>query len=273
MLGFDFHRQRYQNKGKIMSIQIKKQNNNIFVKAFGKLSEWTLFERIWLLTFTVINISLFFVWQDTILGLISSLSGMLCVVLVAKGKISNYAFGVIQTTTYGYIAYTYGLYGESMLNLLFYFPVQFVGIYMWRKNKVNKENSVQGEDVAVQFLTKKTALIVSIVCVLSIILYALFLKFIGGTSVGLDSATNVLSIAAQLLMLKRYAEQWIMWIVINLLSIIMWAVTLIAQGGNDWSMVVMWTAFLFNSIYGYINWKKMGKVQPIKETEQKVVEL
>jgi hypothetical protein len=65
---------------------------------------------------------------------------MLCVVLVAKGKIANYYFGIVQTLTYAYIAYGYGLYGEVMLNALFYFPVQFIGIYMLKQNKTGFNN-------------------------------------------------------------------------------------------------------------------------------------
>ena len=53
------------------------------------LKDWSLLEKSWLLIFTSINIYLFFAWEDTLLGLISSLSGRLCVLLVAKGKISN----------------------------------------------------------------------------------------------------------------------------------------------------------------------------------------
>ena len=99
------------------------------------LKDWTRFELGWLLIFTMINLYLFFAWEDSLIGLISSISGMLCVVLVAKGKISNYYFGIIQTATYAYISYTYGLYGEVMLNGLFYLPVQFIGIYLWSSIK------------------------------------------------------------------------------------------------------------------------------------------
>src|SRR6476646_10536873 len=97
--------------------------------------DWTKFEISWLVIFTIINVYLSLAWGDSLLGFISTLTGMLCVVLVAKGKISNYYFGIVQTGTYAYISYTYGLYGEAMLNGLFYFPVQFIGIYLWNKNK------------------------------------------------------------------------------------------------------------------------------------------
>ncbi|USG67418.1 nicotinamide riboside transporter PnuC [Brevibacillus ruminantium] len=223
------------------------------------LRDWTFFEKTWLLLFTLVNIYLFFAFEDSLLGLISSLSGMLCVVLVAKGKISNYYFGIIQTSTYAYISFTYSLYGEAMLNGLFYLPVQFIGIYMWSKNRA--QHSVKGEDVAVKRLTKKGWIYLVIASIIGIVLYAELLHYIGGQAVRLDSAAVVLSIFAQILMLKRYAEQWALWIAVNVLSISLWVVTLITQGGNDMNMVVMWSAFLINSIYGYYNWTKLSKAQ------------
>lgn len=222
----------------------------------GIFKNWTRFEIGWLLTFTLINIYLFFAWSDSLLGLISSISGMLCVVLVAKGKIANYYFGIVQTLTYAYIAYGYGLYGEVMLNALFYFPVQFIGIYMWNKHKT--QHGVNGEDVKVRSLTKTGWFYTLLSILILTIGYGFFLKYLGGNLVWTDSATNVLSIAAQILMLKRYAEQWLLWISVNVLSIFLWLGALISQGGNDFSMLVMWSAFLVNSIYGYMNWRKLS---------------
>ncbi|MDQ0427494.1 nicotinamide mononucleotide transporter [Planomicrobium stackebrandtii] len=229
------------------------------------LKDWSLFEKSWLVIFTAINIYLFFAWDDTLLGLISSLSGMLCVLLVAKGKISNYYFGIIQTSTYAYISFTYGLYGEAMLNGLFYFPIQFIGLYLWHRNTIKNKNSVQGEDIIVKTMNPSSWLYTAIAIIIGTILYAILLEAIGGRSVGLDSATNVLSVTAQILMLKRFAEQWLVWILVNILSIVLWVVTLDATGGNDYTLVVMWTAFLVNSIYGYYNWRKMAKNQVLKE--------
>lgn len=223
------------------------------------LRDWTLFEKAWLALFTIVNIYLFFAFEDSLLGLISSLSGMLCVVLVAKGKISNYYFGIVQTATYAYISYGYSLYGEAMLNGLFYLPVQFIGLYMWSKNRTQR--SMRGEDVAVKRLSKKGWMVLILIAVVGSLLYAELLHYIGGQAVRLDSAAVVLSIIAQILMLKRYAEQWALWIAVNVLSISLWVVTLITQGGNDLNMVVMWSAFLVNSIYGYVNWIRLSKGQ------------
>jgi nicotinamide riboside transporter PnuC len=81
--------------------------------------DWTLYEKIWLSAFTLITIGLFFAWHDTWIGLVASLSGMLCVVLAAKGKISNYYIGIINILFYSYAAYLNKYYGEVQLNMLF----------------------------------------------------------------------------------------------------------------------------------------------------------
>ncbi|MEK3887983.1 nicotinamide riboside transporter PnuC [Bacillus sp. FSL K6-3431] len=235
---------------------VESVNTKRVTHYFGK---WTLFEKIWLTTFTVITIYLFFALKDSLLGLVSSLTGMLCVVLVAKGKITNYYFGIVNTLTYGYLAYTYGLFGDAMLNLLFYFPTQFIGIYVWRKHRAT--GITQGEDVAIARIQKKFQLIMLTIALWAI--YATFLVNIGGKSIGLDSATTVLSVIAQILMIRRYVEQWLVWILVNIFSIAMWIIELIRQDGNDWAIALMWTAFLINSIYGYVNWRKLYRKQEV----------
>lgn len=224
--------------------------------------EWTTFEKIWLAVFTTINIYLFFAMEDSLIGLVSSITGMIAVVLIAKGKISNYFFGIIQSGTYAYISFSYDLYGEAMLNGLFYFPFQFIGMYLWNKNKTKE--STKGEDVIVKRLNKKQWIQLALVIVVSSIMYAYFLHSLGGKQVRIDSIAVVLSVVAQILLVKRFVEQWILWIAVNVLSITLWAIILLTTGGNDWSMLVMWSAFLLNSVYGYMNWMKISKRQIAK---------
>lgn len=232
----------------------------IWRKIFGLKSEWTTFEKIWLILFTIANLVPFFLLGDSPIGLIASLSGMLCVVLVAKGKISNYAFGVVQAALYGYVSFTYSLYGEVALNWLFYLPMQFVGFYLWRKNSRRvTDGKIESHIVEAKSLKLRTLLLGSIVLGILVWIFSTLLIAVGGSSTGLDAATTVLSITAQFLMIYRFAEQWLLWILVNVLSITMWIVTLSSSGGDDWSMVVMWSAFLVNSIYGYINWKKLAR--------------
>ena len=219
--------------------------------------DWNLFEKIWLLVFTIVNIYLFFAWQDSVIGLITSLTGMVCVVLVAKGKISNYYFGIVNVILYAYIAYQSQYYGEVMLNALYFLPMQFVGLYFWRRHKNKKKGK---DDVVVKHLNNKERIYWLIFSVVGIVAYGIFLKFIGGTLPFVDSTSTVFSIIAMVLMVKRVSEQWLLWITIDVVSIYMWFYIL-SQGGNEISMLVMWSAYLVNAVYGYYNWNKLEKRQ------------
>ena len=229
-------------------------------KTFGHPHEWSTFERTWLLTFTLINLATWHITKDSPTGLIVSLSGMLCVILVAKGKISNYFFGAIQTALYGWIALQYGLLGENMLNWYFYLPASIIGFFLWSRHTTTGT-------VTTKRLTRKGWGTLTITLLISWVAYTWVLNALGGNATMLDSATNVLSIAAQILMLQRYSEQWVLWIAVNILSITLWVAALTNSGGNDWAMVVMWSAFLVNSIYGWVNWNKLHKAQEITEEE------
>ena len=217
--------------------------------------EWTWFERIWLLLFSIVNVFLYLKWDSGLIGLISAMSGMLCVVLVAKGKISNFVFGIVNTATYAYISYGYGLYGESMLNALFYLPTQFIGLWMWQRHR--SVNKVRDEDIEIKRLSVKGWAIVVASVVVGAYAYMHVLMALDAQQVRIDSVAVVMSVVAQILLTLRYAEQWVLWILVNLLSIVLWVVTLSQSGGSDYTMSVMWTAFLINSIYGWINWLKL----------------
>lgn len=221
--------------------------------------DWTLWEKTWLSVFTLINLYLFYAWNDSVLGLTASLTGMMTVVLVAKGRITNYYFGMVNVTLYAYIAFQSQFYGEVMLNVLYFLPMQFIGLYLWRRNADEEKK----DSVVVSTLTRRKRVLFLLLSIVSIVGYGFFLQSLGGSLPFFDSTSTVLSVIAQYLMVKRVTEQWLAWITIDVVSIYMWAFDY-AQGGNEVSMVVMWTAYLVNALYGYYNWRKLEKNQALE---------
>ena len=228
----------------------------MFRKINSYFQDWTLFEKVWLVVFTFINFYLFYAWGDTWLGLTASLTGMLCVVLTAKGKISNYYVGLINVILYAIIAYNQKYYGEVMLNVLYFVPMQFVGFFIWRKHKLGDHNDA----VKVFFLSNKARFTWSIVTIIAVIAYGFVLKVLGGNLPFIDSISTVLSVIAMILMAWRFMEQWVLWIVVDVVSILMWIVAFM-NTGNDITILVMWSAYLVNAIYGFINWILIYKKQ------------
>lgn len=219
--------------------------------------DWTTFEKLWLLTFTGINIYLFFAWHDTLVGLTASLTGMLCVVLTAKGKISSFYWGLINILTYSYVAWQSKYYGDVGLNMLYYLPMTFPGIYYWKKNYKKDKTA---ERVKVRSLCWKDKILWLFISLVITYDLGIGLRYLGGNLPFVDSLTDVFSIVATVLLTYRYSDQWFYWIMVDVFSIVMW-VYIFLRDGNQVSMLVMWTAFLVNALYGYYNWRKMERNQ------------
>jgi len=113
-----------------------------------------------------------------------------------------------------------------------------------------------GSEIAVKSLSWKDRLVWFGGSIIALLVYGLVLKVINGTLPFIDSATTVFSIVATIMLNKRLTEQWLFWIMVNVLSIVMWAYIFVTSGG-DVSILVMWSAFLVNAVYGYYNWKKL----------------
>ena len=212
------------------------------------VSGWKPFEVVWLALFIIAQIWAYVQVPDSWLAMISGISGILCVVFVSKGKISNYFFGLVFAYTYFYVAWGSNFLGEMNTVLYVYLPSQFIGYFMW---KANMQKSDGGESVIAKALTVKGWMTLIIVTTVGTLLFVQTLQAAGGSSTGLDSLTTIITVAAQILMILRYREQWLLWIALNILSIFLWAETP--------AMYLMYSAYLLNSLYGYYNWTKLVK--------------
>ena len=209
---------------------------------------WKPFEAAWLLIFIAAQIGIYIYNPDSILGMVSGISGIICNVFVSKGKISNYFFGLIFAYTYFYISLGANFLGEMNTTLYVYIPAQFIGYFLWKANMQKEQNS---DAVIAKALTVNGWIGLIAFLVIGTLLFVEILNYYGGSSTGLDGLSTIIVVAAQALMVLRYREQWLLWIVLNIISIALWA--------ENTSMYVMYSAYLLNSLYGYYNWSKLQK--------------
>ena len=214
------------------------------------LSGWKPFEVAWVVIFLAAQIIAYVLMPDSPLGMISGIAGILCVVFVSKGKISNYFFGLIFAYTYFYVSWGSNFLGEMNTALYVYIPSQFIGYFMWKQNMQNDNGS---ESVVAKALTPKGWAILLVSVAIGTLCFVQALKAAGGSSTELDGLTTIITVAAQLLMILRYREQWLLWIVLNVLSIWLW--------NGQPAMYLMYSAYLLNSLYGYYNWTKLVKAE------------
>lgn len=213
------------------------------------------FERTFMLGMLLLQLVVYCIVPDSPIGMICGVAGVICVALTAKGKISSYIFNFIQILTYMWICWDLKLYLEFGENI-FYFVTCILGVFLWKKNMI------QNEDGSTQVKAKKfkwwhwlVTVIVAVVGTLSLGYFGQ--NILGSTLPYYDALTNVLAIVAQLLMVWRFREQWIVWIIIDVTCLIMF--TMLGQ----WSMVAMYVAWTINAFYGWYNWTKLNN----KESE------
>ena len=160
-----------------------------------RIKGWNTYELCWLFIFIAIGTYLSVIWKSNLFGLSVFISGVLCVVLAAKGSIWTYIFGMYNTFGYAYISYTNGLFGEMGLNLFFFAPTNIIGIFMWK-------NKLQENIVIMRELANKYKAIVGLICIIGIIITGFLLSLIKGqNSPYIDATTNTLSIIETFLMM------------------------------------------------------------------------
>lgn len=204
---------------------------------------------IWLVSAVAIILGLSIYWQDTPIGIISAITGVVCVILTAKGKVSCFVWGIVNCAAYAYIGFSNKYYGEFMLNAFYYLPMQFVGLYMWGKH-INKDTS----NVEVKKITRIEIVSYTTASVICIIVYGEILRRLGGSLPYVDAFTNVLSAVAAIFSVKRLAEQWILWILIDIASVGMWIIA-VKNGSDNIATLLMWMVYLANAVWGYYRWK------------------
>lgn len=194
------------------------------------------------------------------IGSLAGIAGVLCVVLVAKGSIWNYLFGLVNVSMYAYISYKASLYGDAALNALYYLPMQFIGWWQWRKRGTVLSDS-EGGDVQVKArrFNWKQRVLLAAGCVVAVIAGGFLLQYLGDSQPLKDSITTVLSIVAQALMALAFMEQWVLWIITNIVSVVMWVVFLTKGEPHAAVMVIMWSFYLLNSINGLRVWIMLSR--------------
>ncbi len=197
-----------------------------------------------------------------IIGSVAGIAGVLCVVLVAKGSIWNYLFGIINVSMYAYISYKAALYGDAALNAFYYVPMQFIGFWQWRKRGAAISEAEAG-GAAVQVKARRfdwrQRVLLAVGCTAAVVAVGFILRYLGDPQPFKDSTTTVLSIVAQALMALAFMEQWALWIITNVVSVAMWCVCVARGEAHAAVMVIMWVFYLLNSINGLRVWLKLSK--------------
>lgn len=206
-------------------------------------------DLIWLAILTIVGGGLSIVLANGLFDISIFFSGILCVALIATGRREGYLIGLYNSVSYSILAYGNGLFGEVYLNLFFFIPTGVIGYLMWQRH------SDKSKTVIMRQLSWLQRLIVAVVCISSTVGLGFLLGLNSDQNTPfIDASTNVLSVIATFLMMWRFKEQWLLYIILNVITIVMWGLRQMAGGESSDLMILMWSLFLINAIFGYWRW-------------------
>lgn len=219
-----------------------------FIKK--ELLGWKNFEIIGIFIVFVMVFVNAVILKDSIVAVLSAICGILYTVMAGKGKISCYFFGLAGSGCYIYLAFVNALWGNMLLYLCYYIPMQMLGIFKWKKHL--KEDS---REIIKTKLSKIGRLRLVLAGFIGSFFSILILAHFNDKSPIIDGITTFLSILGMYLTVRRSVEQWTVWMIVNGLSFLMW-LNIVLHGTKAYSTVVMWGAYFILAVYFYFVWKK-----------------
>ncbi len=178
--------------------------------------------------------------------IIGAVIGLAYLYLEYKANIWLWPVGVLMPLVYGYIFYHSKFYADMGINV-YYFFASIYGWLQWSKNK-----SQQLPEANITYTPKHLYVRLSVIfIILFTTITFILIKFTDSPVPFGDGFTTALSIVAMWMLAKKYIEQWLLWIVVNVVSFILffWK--------GLYPTAILFIVYSIIPIFGYLKWKKM----------------
>ncbi|SHE83900.1 nicotinamide mononucleotide transporter [Psychroflexus salarius] len=181
-----------------------------------------------------------------VLEVIGVVFGFLSVWYSKKDNILVFPTGLISTSIFVYILLVYGLLGDMMINA-YYFIMSIYGWYVWTR-KQDKDHYIPIKKTTKEEHFNSVLLFVGTIGFI-LIVYSLFDKWNSWTAY-VDTFTTALFFVGMWLMAKKRLENWVYWIIGDLISIPLYFYKGLAL------TALQYILFTIIAIYGYKAWQK-----------------
>ncbi|RZP07572.1 MAG: nicotinamide riboside transporter PnuC [Flavobacteriales bacterium] len=183
---------------------------------------------------------------DVILEITAVVFGLLSVWYSKNNNILVFPTGMISTAIFIYLLFKWVLLGDMLINA-YYFIMSIYGWFIWTR----KENNIVTPITRVNSHEKKIGLIIFISSLVFVYLVYVYFDKWGTITSYIDNLTTAIFFVGMWLMAKRKIENWIFWIVADIISIPLY----FYKGFTFTSL--QYLIFTFIAIAGYYSWKNI----------------
>jgi len=188
-------------------------------------------------------------YQVSYLELVATIFGLISVYLATKEHVLTWPTGIVNEWGFFLLFFQVQLYADMFLQVVF-FIITLYGWYHWKKNSTNR---------LLHSLGPRRFSILFVCIILGSLLIGLFIGQLHellplvfkkpAAHPFLDSFVAVTSIVAITLLARKALESWLLWILVDIISIGLFY----AQG--IYLVAIEYTVFLAMATYGFIRWR------------------
>jgi nicotinamide mononucleotide transporter len=170
------------------------------------------------------------------------ITALIYVYLASVANRLCFLFGLISSVLLVYICFTDHLYFDTFINI-YYIVMSVVGWYLWQGDQ---------EILNVREMSGKTFLVF---CLVGLVVFLglgyAFDQYTGASMAYIDSFTTVFAVIATWMMVERFLENWIIWIVADAIAIYLYMVK------GHYPIALLFLVYTVIAVFGYYNWKRI----------------
>ena len=217
--------------------------------------EWA----IWLVSLVTVLLSNFISAEVDPLTLAAACVGITSLIFAAKGNVWAQFLMILFSILYGVISWRFRYWGEMITYLGMSLPMAVWSAVTWLKNP-----SENGNEVAIQKLTKKHLFWLGISGTLTTVLFFLILQALDTPNLLFSTVSVATSFFAAALTMLRSSYYALGYAANDLVLIVLW-VYASAENPAYIPVAVNFAIFFFNDMYGFISWKKRENLHRERE--------
>lgn len=195
-------------------------------------------------------------WEE-IVEIFGMISGLVYIFLEIKAKLLMWPVGIVTSAFFIIVFFTSKFYADMSLQI-YYLVISIYGWIYWYKGNKNS----QTKKLPVTKISKKTALILLAITFILFLIMSFVLKQYTDSPIPYwDSFTTALSITATWMLAKKIIEQWLIWIIVDLVSMALYIYK------HLYPTAFLFLVFTILAFVGYFEWKKqINKNQVVNKT-------
>lgn len=225
------------------------------------IPELNIFEK-FLWAFSVLVITAIFIInpEKHLITLIATLIGTTSLIFTAKGHISGQFLMIIFCILYAIISLEFKYYGEATTYLFMTLPSDIASTYVWLKNP-----SPSGKpEVKIAHLTPKKSVITIVLTSLITFIFYFILRTLKTANLEISTISIATSMVASIFTIMRVPYYALGYAANDIVLIVMWILATLKNSIYT-PMILNFTIFLANDLYGFYNWKKIRRIQEARK--------